>query len=1033
VLGLVAGTALGLGGTAAAAPRSPIDVNAGPLPAALHELAREAGVELIFDSATVRGRRAPAVRGTMTVKAALDRLLQGSSLRARRVRTGAFLIERAPPPRKAQPATPAQPAQAPPPEPPAADGLDIPEILVLGIRTQNSDIRRRENDVQPYQVATRRQILQAHRDDVDQYFRSRVTSNAQVLPPSLNDEGETLSEIDLRGLGSGGTLVLVDGRRLPSIPAWINDPRLFAPPSFGFRQPDVNAIPLHAIERIETLTGTAGGIYGFGALGGVVNIVLQRNYRGLELHGTTGISSRGDSKRVGLEGRLGFTPNGGRTDVMLYLSHAFSEPLRVGQRGHALRDLEALSGLAPDWLPTRRGNSVQVERFIGSQPLTFRPAYGGGTLGSAFTFLPAGFDGSPAELVQALKARSGDIDLTLSEGQAESGLGSTPTLTAALANVRHRFGGGVEGYFDALMTRNSGRHSNFTSWGSMLLFSGSPINPFNETIWLRFPMPDEFVHRRRTFTKSRFTAGLVADLPLSGWRGTAEATLGSTRVHALKESKTSIGIFLGPPLGPNINPLGDWRQFQSQVVIDPIFQREEARARTRYREQSLRLAGPVLQAPGGPVSLTLLAERRSERVPIFKTIRSQERASGRSEVEDLTGARSNVTTSFYGELRAPVFDEQAPVPLLDGLELQLAVRHDRLRASFDADPFDPVPGEIARHAFDGTSFTAGAKVAPLPWLILRGSYATGEQAPPLERLISREEMTDLVFAYDAKRGDIRVGEEGEFLHKFEGSPDLKTTRANTLSLGAVLNPEGRRGPRLSLDFSRIRKSRDALLLYGQLVLDHEEFWPERVTRAPLTDEDRARGYTGGRITMLDERAANGGSGKIDSIDGRLDWPVPFLGGKLRFYGAATVQLTNEQPRVFEPSLERAGYRNGPLKWRANGGADWSDGRTTLGANLQYFSRYRIVEALYVNNDPSELEWQGSLWVQSQAYLDLHASRRLALRQNSLLRNVEINLGIVNVLDRQPPREFGLPGSGPGYSRYGDPRGRRLELVLSAEY
>lgn len=1032
VLGVLTGTALGLTAPAAAAPRSSVDVNAGSLSTALHELAREAGVELIFDAATVRGRRAPAVRGTMTAKAALDRLLLGSGLRARRVRSGAFLIEKGPAPRTPPPP---RPAPAPPPEPPpAADDLDIPEILITGVRTQNSDIRRRENDVQPYQVATRRQIVQAHRDDVDQYFRSRVTSNTQVLAPSLNDEGETFSEIDLRGLGSGGTLVLVDGRRLPSVPAWLNNQLPSYQPSFGFRQSDVNAIPLHAIERIETLTGTAGGIHGFGALGGVVNIVLQRNYRGLELHATSGVTSRGDTERLSVEGRLGFSPNGGRTEAMLFLSHAFSEPLRVGQRGYALRDMEALARLDPEWIYFDHGNSVQVERFIGSQPLTFRPAYGGGTLGSTISFLPAGFSGSPAEMVQALKERSGELDFSLSEGQSKSGLGSTPTLTSVLANVRHRFGGGVEGYFDALVMRNGGRHSNYTSWGSMLVFDGSPINPFNESIYLRFPVPNEYVHQRRTFTTSRFTAGLVADLPLRGWRGTAEATFGSTKVHILKETKTSTPVFLGPPYGPNINPLGDWRQFQSQVVIDPIFIEEEARARNRYREQSLRLAGPLLRTQGGPVTLTLLAERRSERVPAFATTKEAlHPMSGRSQSEQLTGARANVTTSLYGELRAPLFGDQSPVPLLDELELQLAVRHDRLRATFDADPFDPNPNETARHAFDGTSFTAGAKAFPAPWLMVRGSYATGEQAPPLERLLPREETLTFVVASDPKRGRSRLGSEGQFLRKFEGSPDLKTARANTLSLGIVLNPQGRAGPRVSVDFSRIRKSGDALLLHTQLVLDHEEIWPERVTRAPLTDQDRARGYTGGRIIVLDERATNAGSGKIDSIDGRLDWPVKFLGGKLRFYGAATLQLTNERPLLFQPNEERVGYRGGPLKWRANGGADWSAGRTTIGANLQYFSRYRVFSAGQIPTNPSEIKWQGSEWVKSQAYLDIYASRSFLLPDNSLLRNVELNFGVVNVFDKQPPREFGQPGGGPGYSRYGDPRGRRLEVVLSAEY
>src|SRR5262249_38276166 len=150
----------------------------------------------------------------------------------------------------------------------------VPEIMVVGQRTQNADIRRFENDVQPYTVVAKAQIVNAHRDDVDQFFNSRITANTQAIPPSLSQSGDPLSAIDLRGLGPQNTPVLIDGRRMPQIPASASD----------FRQADLNAIPLHAIQRIEVLTGAAGGIYGFGALGGVVNVVLDRDSRGFELH-----------------------------------------------------------------------------------------------------------------------------------------------------------------------------------------------------------------------------------------------------------------------------------------------------------------------------------------------------------------------------------------------------------------------------------------------------------------------------------------------------------------------------------------------------------------------------------------------------------------------------------------------------------------------------------------------------------------------------------------------------------------------------
>ncbi len=247
-------------------------------------------MELLFDRSQMAGVRAPPIRARMTPEAALQRLLQGTELTVRRSSAGVLIVE----PRVAPPL--------------ARQDVTVPEVLVIGRRSQNADIRRLETDIQPYRVATGAQVVESDRDNLDQFFRSRVPSNAVALPPSLDMKGETNSEIDLRGLGANATLVLIDGRRMPSMPATL----------FGFRQPDLNAVPLHAIERVEILSGAAGGIFGFGAQGGVVNVVLARDRRGAELHATGGVTSRGDAQQLTLEGRITFTRDEGRTEVSLY-------------------------------------------------------------------------------------------------------------------------------------------------------------------------------------------------------------------------------------------------------------------------------------------------------------------------------------------------------------------------------------------------------------------------------------------------------------------------------------------------------------------------------------------------------------------------------------------------------------------------------------------------------------------------------------------------------------------------------------------
>jgi hypothetical protein len=189
-------------------------------------------VELVFDARLVAGKRAARLRGRFTADVALGRLLSGSGLGFRRASGGAFVVYALPADRS------------------AAAGRGRPEILVVGRRTQNTDIRRTRDDIQPYRVLTRRDIERSHRDDVEQLIRSREPLNVQPISPSqMLGGGDTRSSFDFRGLGSLRSLVLVDGRRMPSFPTG----------EFDFGQPDINGIPLAAIERIETRTGTAGG------------------------------------------------------------------------------------------------------------------------------------------------------------------------------------------------------------------------------------------------------------------------------------------------------------------------------------------------------------------------------------------------------------------------------------------------------------------------------------------------------------------------------------------------------------------------------------------------------------------------------------------------------------------------------------------------------------------------------------------------------------------------------------------------------
>ncbi|HLA71191.1 MAG TPA: TonB-dependent receptor [Steroidobacteraceae bacterium] len=1008
----------------------PVSISDGPLFAGLKALESQTGIELLYDGNVVREFRSPAVVGTLTTEAALQQLLSETELTLRRASSGAWIIERRTTPPLAQ------------------QDAAVAEILVVGRRTQNADIRRSEEDVQPYVVATQEEIVRAHRDNIDQFISSRVTSNTTIIPSVASQSADIRSSIDLRGMGALDTIVLVDGRRMPSIPEW----------AVGFRQADLNAIPLHAIERIEILTGTAGGIHGFGALGGVVNVVLDRDVDGLEFHTTQGISSRGDSRLRGMEVRFGHSFNEGATDFMLSASHQELDTILVEDRGFAARDRRRTNEFAPDYIPTQfpNGTGITVRGVIGFDPdtgelilnpnLTFKPEFGGGALGSNLTHLPIGFSGDAAALAAALQQHAGELDLSVPVSEARSDLGANPQSDALFANFRHRFESGWEAYADAVKLRSRG--GSFGQLGSsrILTYSGaafmapeSPANPFNEYVNVAYPIDGLETGLRKQVDNARYTAGIEGGLPL-GWRGTAEATWGELRFFSSAADDTApLGvsfILFGDESDLETNPLGDWDAFHRLLLTDVLRFREDGEFKTQFRTQSLRLAGPVFSTRAGPTTLTLLAERRSERLP-----ESIETVSAGFDSTPTTTVfrgdpRSRVTRSIYGELRSRLVDESAAVPMLRGLELQLAIRRDDQEDDFPTSPSLP-DSPIVHTRFAGTAYTAGAKVSPTSWLMLRASYATGRQPPPFASLTDEFSGTfdsDLTAGPDPKRGGAPIGSESEGTYFYGGNPDLEMARASTLFIGAVVTPGGLDGPTFALDYSRIRRTRDVRANTLEHIVANEDQWPNRVTRAPLTDADRANGFTGGLVETIDTRQSNDGAVDVDAFDLRAEWPLSFLDGQLRLYADATYHKRNVRKQRFLEDVPMAGYLNGPLKRRANGGFDWSKNQLTVGANLQYFGSTLIFDhEPFGLPDEERVLLQGSARIPSQSYLDLYGSLRLPVRNLGPVDSFTLDLGIINVLDKAPPREHYGFTLGPAYSRYGDARMRRFELGLSCHF
>lgn len=139
-----------------------------------------------------------------------------------------------------------------------------------------------------------------------------LTRNPVFGTPSISRNNSNFSTssagvatVDLRNLGSDRTLVLVNGRRfIAGVP--------------GSSTVDLNTIPTQLIDRIDVQTGGSSAVYGSDAVAGVVNIILKKDYQGVELNGKVGISERGDN----LEQELGMLVGGNFADnkgnVLIY-------------------------------------------------------------------------------------------------------------------------------------------------------------------------------------------------------------------------------------------------------------------------------------------------------------------------------------------------------------------------------------------------------------------------------------------------------------------------------------------------------------------------------------------------------------------------------------------------------------------------------------------------------------------------------------------------------------------------------------------
>ena len=179
------------------------------------------------------------------------------------------------------------------------DQSALEEVIVTGSRIKRADL----SSVTPVSVVTGEEFRISGNLNVEQ----KLAELPQTLPafgPSSNNPGDGTARVDLRGLGTFRTLVLVNGRRyIPATQTGVVD---------------LNTIPGTLIKQVDITTGGASAVYGSDALAGVVNFQLVDDFQGAQFTALYDIATEGDAEKINFDFTVGGNFDDGRGNAVIY-------------------------------------------------------------------------------------------------------------------------------------------------------------------------------------------------------------------------------------------------------------------------------------------------------------------------------------------------------------------------------------------------------------------------------------------------------------------------------------------------------------------------------------------------------------------------------------------------------------------------------------------------------------------------------------------------------------------------------------------
>ena len=718
---------------------------------------------------------------------------------------------------------------------------DVEVIVVTGTRLRFGDPTGRVEVIDAEEIA-RRGLTTA--EDVVRSIPQNVStiSDASLLanfssPLDVNLGALTLgvATANLRGLGSSNTLVLVNGRRVAGT---AGEENFIA---------NLRAIPAAAIERVEIALDGGAAIYGSDAVGGVINVVLKKNYQGGQVGARTEVSStKADQRR--LNGYLGRTWEGGSVSGTFTFTE--SKPVDSYEAGWVTRDLRGKHGLGNDdfydfrnvaggpwtsgvvsWAPRGRWSRYPPDIMFESDPYSFEIILADPSKGANAQpedFVPITEDHLVPFVNSDSNTRSEDTSITLNVEQTlldRFRLRGELFWTEAGSEARTtRLGGG--NFFVPISNAFNNFHGAFNCPYDRETF-GYPREDCREGVFVNYAPIRELEaglidepYQTSTNTTVRWTVGTDVsvtekiDFVVDFFRSESDGegtqfnfglwdySAYPRAVEALESSDPSKAVNLFGD-GTNQNPA-------IAELLLPVAVRNDT---SIHQALEYYVEGEWFKLPGGTVGFSVGGETREE------GLRDNEQRDGEPRFQSSLGvAKPNRDlTAYFVELQLPLIGQENARPGAKSLVLSLKARYDKysiigaagIEGAVDGGPLvfpgPDMPPKLINVTFDNVVERFGIAWVPTDELIVTASLSEAFRAPTFSDLFSTRTQRYCSFAsgapaqvYDPLDGQFKLA-----CSRTGANLDLLPESSDQTAIGFKYAPRWGDGLVVALDYSEI--------------------------------------------------------------------------------------------------------------------------------------------------------------------------------------------------------------------------------------